>query len=100
MAIASFCGIDICTGFAESCLLLPPSLFIDLRNYAPSAHLYSHSRVPPRFWLTFILTIFDGATVRLPPPLEVLSEVHRSGVLLSVIWRLGRKSTGKRNRVV
>lgn len=33
IAIASFCGIEICTGFAESCLLLlPPSLFIDRRN--------------------------------------------------------------------
>jgi len=31
MAMASFCGILICIGFAESCL---PSLFIDLRNYA------------------------------------------------------------------
>jgi hypothetical protein len=29
MAIASFCGMEICTGFAESCF----SLLTDLRNY-------------------------------------------------------------------
>lgn len=32
MAMASFCGMEICTGFAESCF--PPSLLRDLRNWS------------------------------------------------------------------
>lgn len=58
MAIASFCGMEICTGLAESCF--PPSLLRDRRNCSTvSASVHGPRSVAPYPRRTF--TIAAGA---------------------------------------